>query len=301
MVRTPKAVVALVAALVVGVGVFAFGVASGQRSQTFTDVPAGSYYHDAVYWAAELDITTGCTDDKFCPDDTLTRAQMITFLYRYHNQNNHTPPSHTHEDDEDQTDVKPIPSGEAAGTGLECLTSETGCNLANFGLEQDKVLVVGTDIAPGRWHTEIRILSEPEFDSLDQAGRNRLIEEHGSRSGYNDKCVTAAVLTDSIRKHPQYPGIDPTWSAWPQHLVDLPATGYRFYQFAVTGIRSELAVVVFDVDSTDFAVIYSHERGNDLIRGKTCQNRVSDNFLFGSPRWSFGSDGWQRLGDVETR
>lgn len=49
---------------------------------TFVDVPAGSYYYDAVYWAVEHDITNGTGGDKFSPDAVITRAQMVTFLWR---------------------------------------------------------------------------------------------------------------------------------------------------------------------------------------------------------------------------
>ena len=38
---------------------------------------------DAVAWAAENGITTGTSADKFSPDQTCTRAQAVTFLYRY--------------------------------------------------------------------------------------------------------------------------------------------------------------------------------------------------------------------------
>lgn len=49
---------------------------------TFVDVPAGSYYYDAVYWAVEHDITNGTGGNKFSPDAVITRAQMVTFLWR---------------------------------------------------------------------------------------------------------------------------------------------------------------------------------------------------------------------------
>ena len=48
----------------------------------FTDVPAGSYYHDAVLWAVEQGITKGTSDTMFSPDATCTRAQIVTFLWR---------------------------------------------------------------------------------------------------------------------------------------------------------------------------------------------------------------------------
>lgn len=48
----------------------------------FADVPAGAYYEKAVLWAAENDVTAGTSATTFSPDDTCTRAQVVTFLYR---------------------------------------------------------------------------------------------------------------------------------------------------------------------------------------------------------------------------
>lgn len=51
----------------------------------FTDVPAGSYYYNAVLWAVENGITKGTSDVAFSPDKTCTRAQIVTFLWRSQN------------------------------------------------------------------------------------------------------------------------------------------------------------------------------------------------------------------------
>ena len=48
----------------------------------FVDVPAGSYYEDAVDWAVENGITKGIDDTHFSPDGICTRAQAVTFLWR---------------------------------------------------------------------------------------------------------------------------------------------------------------------------------------------------------------------------
>ena len=48
----------------------------------FTDVAAGAYYYDAVLWAVEQGITKGTTDTTFSPNQTVTRAQTVTFLWR---------------------------------------------------------------------------------------------------------------------------------------------------------------------------------------------------------------------------
>ena len=49
---------------------------------TFTDVPAGAYYEEAVGWAVEKGITKGTSDNTFTPDGVCTRAQAVTFLWR---------------------------------------------------------------------------------------------------------------------------------------------------------------------------------------------------------------------------
>ena len=48
----------------------------------FTDVIPGSYYEKAVAWAIGQGITKGTTEETFSPNDTVTRAQVVTFLHR---------------------------------------------------------------------------------------------------------------------------------------------------------------------------------------------------------------------------
>ena len=50
----------------------------------FLDVSADAYYHDAVLWAVERGITIGTNPEGtlFSPDTVVTRAQMVTFLWR---------------------------------------------------------------------------------------------------------------------------------------------------------------------------------------------------------------------------
>ena len=49
----------------------------------FSDVREGAYYYNAVLWAVEKGITNGTSGTTFSPDDTCTRAQIVTFLWRY--------------------------------------------------------------------------------------------------------------------------------------------------------------------------------------------------------------------------
>ena len=69
------AVALLVVALLVPATAFA--------THTFSDVPDGTYYTDAVEWAADNGITTGTSATEFSPHDAVTRAQNVTFAYRY--------------------------------------------------------------------------------------------------------------------------------------------------------------------------------------------------------------------------
>ena len=48
----------------------------------FTDVAQGAYYYEAVLWAVEKGITAGTSATTFSPDDTVTRGQAVTFLWR---------------------------------------------------------------------------------------------------------------------------------------------------------------------------------------------------------------------------
>lgn len=48
----------------------------------FADVLGGSYFYDAVYWAAENGITDGVSSTLFDPYGSCTRAQVVTFIWR---------------------------------------------------------------------------------------------------------------------------------------------------------------------------------------------------------------------------
>ena len=62
---------------------------SGEESATtrkyFDDVNKSAYYFDAVNWAYTNGITSGTTDTTFSPEETCTREQAVTFIYRYAN------------------------------------------------------------------------------------------------------------------------------------------------------------------------------------------------------------------------
>ena len=60
----------------------AAGQPTAGGTANFTDVPADSYYANAVSWAVEGGITDGVGDGRFDPAATCTRAQIATFLWR---------------------------------------------------------------------------------------------------------------------------------------------------------------------------------------------------------------------------
>ena len=61
----------------------AMGQPAAGGNASFADVPADSYYAQAVAWAVENGITAGVGGGHFAPDSTCTRGQIATFLYRY--------------------------------------------------------------------------------------------------------------------------------------------------------------------------------------------------------------------------
>lgn len=50
---------------------------------TFTDVPADTWYTQAVVWANENHVVNGVGGDKFAPDDPVTREQMCVIMARF--------------------------------------------------------------------------------------------------------------------------------------------------------------------------------------------------------------------------
>ena len=61
----------------------AAGSPTVSRSNPFTDISDSDYYYKAVMWAVEKGITSGSGNNKFSPDTTVTRGQVVTFLHRY--------------------------------------------------------------------------------------------------------------------------------------------------------------------------------------------------------------------------
>ena len=76
-----KHLIAIMVCVLLCANIFAFA----NYNHRFVDVPDDSYYAEAVQWAYENGITNGVDETHFAPDETCTRAQMITFLWRMSN------------------------------------------------------------------------------------------------------------------------------------------------------------------------------------------------------------------------
>ena len=60
----------------------AAGSSTGSPASGFTDVPAGSFFEEAVNWAKTNGITVGISPTMFGPGLGITRAEAITMMYR---------------------------------------------------------------------------------------------------------------------------------------------------------------------------------------------------------------------------
>ena len=115
---------------------FAGSPAPKTSTMPFTDVPAGSFYYDAVLWAVENGITTGTDKTTFSPSETCTRAQVVTLLWRYEK-------SPAAESSSPFTDVAPnayyasavqwaVENGITTGTDKTTFSPNNGCSRAQI-------------------------------------------------------------------------------------------------------------------------------------------------------------------------
>ena len=102
----------------------------------FTDVKEGAYYYTAMLWAIEQGITNGTSATTFSPNDTCTRAQIITFVYRFRGE-----PAYDTSAECPYTDVKAgssyygammwaLQNGIEVGTSATTWEPKTGCTRA---------------------------------------------------------------------------------------------------------------------------------------------------------------------------
>lgn len=54
-----------------------------EDTMTFQDVPDGTWYTEAIRWAASVGVVTGYSAERFAPEDVITREQLATLLHRF--------------------------------------------------------------------------------------------------------------------------------------------------------------------------------------------------------------------------
>ena len=123
-----KQILSLLLAVSVLVGGTTFAAAE------FTDVAENDYFYNAVNWGVEAGVTSGVGDNLFAPDGEVTRAQVVTFLWRMAGQPEPTV-SETFKDVETgswyETAVKWAVENEiTAGTGDNMFSPDVTCDRA---------------------------------------------------------------------------------------------------------------------------------------------------------------------------
>lgn len=91
----------------------------------FSDVPLGSFADAWIEQLAEEGITGGCGGSGYCPNQTVTRAQMAVFLLRGKYGSAYAPPAAT------GAIFSDVPSGSFADAWIEQLAREgitSGCS-----------------------------------------------------------------------------------------------------------------------------------------------------------------------------
>jgi len=82
--KDPRSARSLIVALIVVAVIVATPLAVNAAA-SFTDVPDTHTFSNDIQWLADAGVTKGCnppTNDMFCPDDNVTRAQMAAFMHR---------------------------------------------------------------------------------------------------------------------------------------------------------------------------------------------------------------------------
>ncbi|MCQ2740966.1 MAG: S-layer homology domain-containing protein, partial [Alphaproteobacteria bacterium] len=121
----------IITALVLAV-IMTAAALSASAQETFTDVPEGSWYHDAVYYCVENKLFAGMTDTTFAPNNGMTRAMFVTVLASQHEFNR---------DDYKTSSFTDVPAGKWYSVNVEWAYKEglvAGVGGGNFA--PDKVI-----------------------------------------------------------------------------------------------------------------------------------------------------------------
>ena len=214
----------------------------------FSDVVAG-WQQNAVSWMSSTGITTGTSPSTFAPEATLTRAQLITFLYRYKGEpagtlDASTPHCDTEEDPADAI----APAVEVPTDGRPVAVPQRGSFVAEF----DSVTV---DAPPGALSAAAQVsLSETSIGTDDVVAGEQLAATPISMSVTGADIVRPLTLrfkldTSSLTAT----GVVPAW--WSEQLdswVPLNAQSVVIGDGEVT-VRADLA----DAQTASAATAYA--------------------------------------------
>jgi hypothetical protein len=95
----------------------------------FNDVPSNSFAADFIEVFSAAGITSGCGNGNYCPNNSVTRAQMAIFLLRAKHGSNYSPPTAT------GTMFNDVPSSHLFADWIEQLANEgitSGCGGGNY-------------------------------------------------------------------------------------------------------------------------------------------------------------------------
>lgn len=211
--RTALAVAA-VTAVVASMAIV--GTVAAQPGQRFADVPRTHYAYESIEWAVTNEITQGCGDGRnFCPANTLNRAQMVTFLKRYHDKFHGTSTgSGGNGNDDDPIEV----TLREFGTDEESVVLPAGRYRVEFTLEHDMPLVtdfisvkVTVEDADGRDETLVTQAFAAPFSSSAESFTMRATFDVGTRLGQMDpgRIYFNVTLTPQNASNSRAP-----WAEW---------------------------------------------------------------------------------------
>jgi len=107
----------------------AFVLTSTLAPGEFFDVPQSNPYHAAIHTLAANGVTAGCRPGYFCPDASVTRAEMAVFLLKSKNGATYVPPGAT------GTVFDDVPLGSFADDWIEEISAQgitAGCGNGDY-------------------------------------------------------------------------------------------------------------------------------------------------------------------------
>ncbi len=214
--------------------------APDSEESVFSDVGEDDYYRDAVLWAVEQGIAQGMSHDTFQPEKICTRAQCVTFLWRYSGS----------PDDGIRSDFADVPadsyfapavfwaldSGITNGMNRKAFAPESTCNRAQV------MTFLYRASAERLEKEELRKKDRPQIEWADPdidgtTGRMVLRAEGGSGVSGTEE-VRAAVWTKDDQSDLRWFVMEPVSDGGYETVIDAETFGHHFgtYQISLSGL-----------------------------------------------------------------